>query len=363
MEMEQNDTPGEPEPPQSNHGKEDLTISSSNSSRRSEVSFLETCCSLHEIMSSDLTALDFKWSLFVSAASSYKFDSCLRPFPSQFIKDGEKDIDAVRNIIKEMPPLIKLLEQLKSGTCQKETVELLSWILSQEPKLVTVPKNKHKEVLGLAPSGMTAKEPNLIIEVKGRPNDERWEQSCSQYKTMNAYHGSKLENFHSILRYGLQQHMNTTALFGAGIYLSSELGVSLHYSKTGITWTGSVLGNKVSCVALCKVLNHPDVKCQQGGSPEEVRSRSTSSDSLAGAIPKKYVLVRNSEHVRVCYILVYCKPMSRAESAVDSTLNWFIRNKFIILLLAYIFLLVAIGISNNHSIKRFIKRALKRYLS
>lgn len=44
-----------------------------------------------------------------------------------------------------------------------------------------------------------------------------------------------------------------------------------------------------------------------GDSPEEVRSRSVSNDSIAGAIPAKYILVRNSDHVRIRYLLVYCK--------------------------------------------------------
>lgn len=43
----------------------------------------------------DLTAADLKWSLFVAACQSYKQDSCLRPFPPMFLKDGSKDFIAL----------------------------------------------------------------------------------------------------------------------------------------------------------------------------------------------------------------------------------------------------------------------------
>jgi len=48
--------------------------------------------------------------------------------------------------------------------------------------------------------------------------------------------------------------------FGKGIYFSSELGVSLPYSPVGYGWGGSLLGSEISCIALCELINHSDVK-------------------------------------------------------------------------------------------------------
>lgn len=56
------------------------------------------------------------------------------------------------------------------------------------------------------------------------------------------------------------------SLFGKGIYLSSELSVSLPYSPVGYGWGGSILGSDMSCVALCEIINHPDVKIGDTGS-------------------------------------------------------------------------------------------------
>lgn len=39
-------------------------------------------------------------------------------------------------------------------------------------------------------------------------------------------------------------------------------------------------------------------------------SRATAPDSIGGKIPNKYYLVRNSEMVRVRYLLVYCQEVS-----------------------------------------------------
>lgn len=39
----------------------------------------------------DIRSCDFTWSLFQSALNSYRFDSCLRPYPSIFLKNGYKD--------------------------------------------------------------------------------------------------------------------------------------------------------------------------------------------------------------------------------------------------------------------------------
>lgn len=50
------------------------------------------------------------------------------------------------------------------------------------------------------------------------------------------------------------------SVYGEGIYFSSEFGVSLPYSPSGYGWGGSILGAEIACVALCELINHPDVR-------------------------------------------------------------------------------------------------------
>lgn len=46
---------------------------------------------LKSCLEADIHSCDFTWSLFHSALNSYRFDSCLRPYPPMFLKNGYKD--------------------------------------------------------------------------------------------------------------------------------------------------------------------------------------------------------------------------------------------------------------------------------
>lgn len=53
--------------------------------------------------------------------------------------------------------------------------------------------------------------PNIIFKVENKNNsskEERWRSNVQGHSTFFAYHGSKLENFHSIIHYGIQQTMS-----------------------------------------------------------------------------------------------------------------------------------------------------------
>lgn len=61
-----------------------------------------------------------------------------------------------------------------------------------------------------APLEMPVARPNLIFQIisaKHSTAEEKWKSNANSYPTFYAYHGSRLENFHSIVHYGLQQNM------------------------------------------------------------------------------------------------------------------------------------------------------------
>lgn len=63
---------------------------------------------------------------------------------------------------------------------------------------------------------MAVATPNLIFQVasaKQSVSEERWRELAKGHTTFYAYHGSRLENFHSIIHYGLQQHMCKVSYF------------------------------------------------------------------------------------------------------------------------------------------------------
>ncbi|MBV95742.1 Mono [ADP-ribose] polymerase PARP16, partial [Eschrichtius robustus] len=61
-----------------------------------------------------------------------------------------------------------------------------------------------------------------------------------------------------------------TSLFGEGTYLTSDLSLALIYSPHGHGWQRSLLGPILSCVAVCEVIDHPDVKCQTKKKEDEI---------------------------------------------------------------------------------------------
>jgi poly[ADP-ribose] polymerase 16 len=75
--------------------------------------------------------------------------------------------------------------------------------------------------------------PNLIFQLVVNPHgtsEMRWQEVSRGHKTLYAFHGSRLDNFHSILHYGLQQHLNKVSisvLSGPKLFVPSSLGHGL----------------------------------------------------------------------------------------------------------------------------------------
>ncbi len=117
-------------------------------------------------------------------------------------------------------------------------------------------------------------------------------------KILTGYHGSSMENFYSILTNSLQNYSNTEQMkngnaFGEGIYSCEDLRVARDFSSGGVVgWKKSTtLGHELSCVVQCII-------------------RSSDDDQVVCKIGKeknKYIVVKNSERIRIQYLLVYCQ--------------------------------------------------------
>lgn len=108
--------------------------------------------------------------------------------------------------------------------------------------------------------------PDYVFEVHHPPKVQHtWQKRKEHKETFLAYHGSRIENFYSILKIGLQQHFSSqkVVLFGDGIYLTSEITVSANYAPFGQSWKNSIFGSKHSIIAVCEVINNVEkVKCK-----------------------------------------------------------------------------------------------------
>ncbi|NXS91837.1 PAR16 polymerase, partial [Jacana jacana] len=303
-------------------------------------------------------------SLFAAALQSYKRDSALRPFPSRYAGGDSKDFEGLLADTNALPSLKELLESVPNT--EKRTWDLFSWILSskvfmiqstkkqeaiiylQQPTRVFLPLFKYEKIQELTGmSGAAVPVPDYLFEVVYSDEmNTKFVETKGERDLIYAFHGSRLENFHSILHNGLHCHLNRRSLFGEGTYLTSDLSLALLYSPHSLGWQRSALGSILSCVAVCEIIDHPDVKCQvkKKDSEEIDRKRARVKNSEGGDVPQKYFVVTNNQLLRVKYLLVYSQKQHRRPSRQSS---WFYTHRFGLMMLLYLLLLIVIGASKS----------------
>uniref|UniRef100_A0A6P8NZU0 Poly [ADP-ribose] polymerase n=1 Tax=Geotrypetes seraphini TaxID=260995 RepID=A0A6P8NZU0_GEOSA len=312
------------------------------------------------LLGSDPLAADLKWSLFVSALQSYKRDSVLRPFPPLYALGEHKDFEALFADTNALPNLKAFLD---SGFEPNERAwNLLMWVLSSKSVTVkSAKKNEYERVRELTGfSSSAVPSPDFLFEiVYCDQTNTNFADVRGNRDLIYAFHGSRLENFHSILHSGLHCHLNKTSLFGEGTYLTSDLSLALLYSPYGQGWQHSLLGSRLSCVALCEIIDHPDVKCQvkKKGSGEQDRKRARVRNSEGGDVPHKYFVVTNNQLVRLKYFLLYSQKQNRQRSC--SPPSWISSHRFAVLMVLYLLLLVIISFSNSPAFLYYWNRAFE----
>lgn len=230
-----------------------------------ELSLTEKLKSIRDVISNDILGSDIKVSIFVGSAITYRYDSCCVPFPSDWIVHGEKDITRITNAIKNIPNLLYFLKTNEADAIKElkeDSILLLYWLLVElkGPRIKTIPKTEFENILSKTPQETPINQSPTHIFCIESPDSKQelvFQQYANEFSTSFGFHGTKLFYLHNILHMGLQQHLSKNALFGEGLYFSSELNVSLPYSRNGIGWTNSQISNVMSCVALCEFVEHP----------------------------------------------------------------------------------------------------------
>ena len=170
---------------------------------------------LHQELQRDTLAADLRFSLFVGALNNFKYESLLKPIPIQFKNsDGEVDIDRLRQLTARLPGFQKLTAIEDELT--PEEASLLKNVLlnNNQYQLSSISLSDFKEQVLTSEklSFQTAPQWIFKIDYNSTRNEvwDKWKQSAS---TFYAFHGSRFENFHSILNLGLHQHLNKVLHF------------------------------------------------------------------------------------------------------------------------------------------------------
>lgn len=304
---------------------------------------------LKEIVRQNILGCELLVCCFVAALKSYRIDCCLRPFPQCFLNNNnEKDFATVKSVCDKIPSLRDFLS-LPAKNVSKDVEKLLTWLFIDSGfpilKLCSV-ENLPLSVINKKTSINTL--PQYVYEVKyNRKSEEMWKKRIGSRDIFYAFHGSSIDNFYSILKFGLQQNFTRgkEVLFGSGIYLSNEISICTNFAPFGETWKKSVLGNKLSIIALCEVINdEEEVKCKD----EKNKKRAINQNSY-DTIPEKYFVVTNSDLVKVKYLLVYTY---KAPSVVKS----FLRKHFLWIGIGlYFLMLLFIGFFNGPYWRKFVR--------
>ncbi|XP_044764681.1 protein mono-ADP-ribosyltransferase PARP16-like [Coccinella septempunctata] len=289
---------------------------------------------LVRIMETNNNGCEMILSLFIAALNSYKSGKCLKPFPPSFVENGIEDVTALRELCDTIPSL----EEFKScpESYSNKITDLFSWLFIEKafPLLEEVPF----ESIVLNENIAKNFQPDYVFKIHHCvKNDSLFRRRIGEKGIISGFHGSRVENFYSILNFGLQQHFSSEkeTIFGKGIYFSSELSISAHFSPYGQTWKRSSLGNSHSIIAVCDIINDIDkVKCR-----DSIHKRRSINANSIGEIPEKYIVVTDNEMVQLKYLMVYKKKL-----IVKSFLN---KNIYWMSLVLYFLMLIFIGSKGN----------------
>lgn len=302
----------------------------------------------------DLYANDAKWSLFVAAASSYRYESLLKTLPSKYqnsFNSNSDDIELLNKIINETSSLQNILNDCNNknyDNINPDVIELIHWILidSNDFQLRTITE-KEKEILFQKYFKKSDQKPSYIFEICKSKNSNLENNNFKKENSNIKYgfYGNKIDCFYSILHEnGLSQHVYHNELCNDGILLTKELSNSLYFSPLEPTWGGSCCGELVSCIALCEYIEdkrfcHSYIikKCYN-----------TNHIKTLG----KCVIINNDEIIRVRYLLFYTRNIEKITNNIyyrkkSLLFDWLTKHKCFLSFCFYALLLTSIGFINS----------------
>ncbi|XP_076444034.1 protein mono-ADP-ribosyltransferase PARP6-like isoform X2 [Babylonia areolata] len=200
------------------------------------------------------------------------------------LSDRVKDFRKLETLLTALPPMKTLLStsctnlQKTLNAKDKLLYPLLNWIIySNRSHIVKLPPEKQLHSMAT---------PHQFILLSSPPAQEKsFQEAKEEYGSTFAFHGSRIENWHSIVRHGLIVATGTKfqmngAFHGKGIYLSPVATLSAHYALMGhgshrvlpaavskppqtkgqVDLMNRFLqGKNVMCIALCEVIKSDEL--------------------------------------------------------------------------------------------------------
>lgn len=330
---------------------------------------------IREQLLQNIHGCELRIGLFWAAATTYRKSSVCEPFPSFFFKTqhaqnsvesddasrqqqrsnrvvvGEKDFEALDSCWKTFPSMSEMMPRGEVPTIEfspfipTQTLKLLDWITSLQRKVQLVECTENaKSVL---PDGLRLRfkqPPNLLFKVNypTAPEHEEFETLARKYGTKWGFHGSSVENWHSILMNGFSNGFTKNAIFGEGVYFSEDPDVAFNFVKFGRFWKGqSKVGDLIGCMALCEIVNLP-------GAIETHRESNLPSNE----IPRYYIVVKDERCIKIRYLFVY------NSGEAKGTASSILRNYLFLFVIIYVMFLLLLRFSNSAFARRYFVNIL-----
>lgn len=188
-----------------------------------------------------------------------------RPFPTHL--QPSQDYAAVVAALDSLPHLSEALagEPAQDSSMSDQQLQLLQWLLLQlqlkrSCTLSLATQSDLESELQASGCNLPDLQQSLrscrcIVRLDSGPQQQ---QARTPGSCLAAYHGTDFANVHSILHNGLlaasgTRLQTTGAIFGCGVYLSSDFNVAYSFCKAREAWANSCIGKHLRCVLLCQV--------------------------------------------------------------------------------------------------------------
>lgn len=177
-----------------------------------------------------------------------------KPFPSHIF--GSEGYNLAAATVEQL-----CTRDLSSATDLQ--LRLLRWLLLHLQRTWVISHCTAEQVLAEAQNPLLVRtlrpalqQPCCIFKVEGA-HQHSWQQQQSS-RHIIAFHGTDFANLHSILQQGLLAASGTRlqvngALFGQGLYLSTDFNTAFSFTKGREAWHNSTLGRHLRCVLVCEV--------------------------------------------------------------------------------------------------------------
>jgi len=236
---------------------------------------------------------ELRLTLFVIAVQmSTSRPECLLPFPACFFdrKTKTKRFPELQFAIASVPKLEDIKEEMELPDL---TWELLYWVFTNPLTIKPIKPDACIDDIKALTKLMDIPQPdnrrNFLFKIQPSYPKEKFATAKAEFGSFYAYHGSKLENFHSIMHRGLVSALNVRSAYGVGTYLSSKLDVSRSYSESRAGWSKSMIGNQIQCIAIVEVINHPSIRNVQINQREQTT----------------YHVVDKDEYLQLSHLLIF----------------------------------------------------------